>query len=115
MIGPAPFEAELDVPGPGMVGGLAGLHWVAAGSAWRGARWLVVTPEQRLPATLTASGAVDWLHFDWVMAHRESPDSCAVEIRSGRAADAGTIVRAAGASTLLRSGFDLGLLEPPRR
>ena len=69
MMGPAPFEAELDVSGPGVVGGLAGLQWVAAGSAWRGAHWLVVTPEQRLPATLTASGAVDWLHFDWVMAH----------------------------------------------
>ena len=31
-----------------------------------------------------ASGAVDWRLFDWVTAHRQSPDSGASEITSGR-------------------------------
>lgn len=152
LMGPAPFEGGLDVPGPGVVGGQAGLHWVAESEPWRGARWLVVTPEgQRLPATLSmllfdssgvnkdatltehrdalervtlaveapgvepmsASGAVDWLLFDWVMAHRESPDSGAVEIKSGRTTDARMIVRAAAASTQVRQRFDSGLLDLP--
>ena len=62
---------------------------------------------------MTASGAVDWLLFDWVMAHRESADAGAVEIRSGRTADARMIVEAAQASALVRSRFDQGLLELP--
>ncbi len=62
---------------------------------------------------MVASGAVDWLLFDWVMAHRESPDSGAVEIKSGRIADARMIVAAAEASAVVRSRFDLGLLDLP--
>lgn len=62
---------------------------------------------------LAASGAVDWLLFDWLMAHRESPDSGAVEIRSGRSDDARMIVRAAGASIRVRARFDPGLLAVP--
>ena len=153
MMGPAPFDPDLDRPGPGVVSGRAGLHWVAPDAAWRGARWLVVTPDGlRLPATLSmllfdssgvdkeatltehrealarvsaavldqaveplaASGAVDWLLFDWVMAHRDSPDGGGVEIRSGRAQDAAMIVQAAAASAAVRSRFDLGLLDLPR-
>jgi len=154
LMGPAPFDPDLDRPGPGVVSGRAGLHWVAPDAAWRGARWLVVTPEgRRLPATLNmllfdssgvdkeatltehrdalravttavldpaveplaASGAVDWLLFDWVMAHRDSPDGGAVEIRSGRLQDAAMIVAAAAASAAVRSRFDLGLLDLPAR
>lgn len=153
LMGPAPFDGELDLPGPGLVGGRAGLHWKSATERWRGARWLVETDDgRRLPATLAmllfdssgvdrdatlgehrealslvtgalatavsdpycASGAVDWLLFDWVMAHRESPDSGAVEIRSGRVSDARMIVRAAAASADVRARFDLGLLDPPQ-
>lgn len=152
MMGPAPYDGELDVPGPGVVGGAAGLHWVDEAQPWRGVRWLVVTEDgRRLPATLSmllfdssgvnkeasldehrealgrvteavlapdaepmvASGAVDWLLFDWVMAHRESPDSGAVEIKSGRTSDARMIVRAAAASAAVRARFDIGLLELP--
>jgi len=152
MMGPAPFDGDLDQPGPGVVEGRAGLHWVDECDDARGARWLVVTAQgHRLPATLsmllfdssgvdkdasltehrealgrvaaavtapdvepmTASGAVDWLLFDWVMAHRESADAGAVEIRSGRTADARMIVEAAQASALVRSRFDQGLLELP--
>lgn len=153
LIGPAPWEGELDVPGPGVVGGRAGLHWVEDAATWRGARWLVVTDEgQRLPATLSmllfdssgvdkdasltehrdalgrvteavgdqgveplaASGAVDWLLFDWVMAHRESPDGGAVEVKSGKTSDARMIVLAAAASARVRARFDSGLLDLPR-
>lgn len=150
LMGPAPFDGDLDSPGPGVVGGRAGLHWV--GEPWQGGRWLVVSDDgRRLPATLSmllfdssgvdkeatltehrealervtvavvdpaaeplaASGAVDWLLFDWVMAHRESPDSGAVEIKSGRDSDAVMIVTAAAASARVRARFDLGLLALP--
>lgn len=60
---------------------------------------------------MAASGAVDWLLFDWVMAHRESADSGAVEISSGRVADASMIVLAAEASAAVRARFDVGLLD----
>lgn len=153
LTGPAPFDGELDTPGVGLVGGRAGLHWVSAEEAWRGARWLVVTDDsRRLPATLsmllhdssgvdreatltehreamarvadavlapgaepmTASGAVDWLLFDWVMAHREttdSGDSGAVVIPTGREDDAALIVAAADASAQVRARFDPALRD----
>jgi hypothetical protein len=153
LMGGAPFDGTLDQPGTGVVGGLAGLHWVDESEPAKGARWLVVTAEgSRLPATLSmllfdssgvdkdaardehrqalvrvteavsshqmdpyaASGAVDWLLFDWVMAHRESADSGAVEIGAGGSADARMIVLAAAASAEVRSRFDLGLLDLPR-
>ena len=47
------------------------------------------------------------------MAHRESPDSGAVEITSARIADARMIVLAAAASARVRARFDLGLLALP--
>lgn len=154
LMGPAPFDGHLDRPGPGVVGGRAGLHWVDPGLPWQGARWLVETDDgRRLPATLAmllfdssgvdkdatltehrdalarvstavaapqvepmvASGAVDWLLFDWVMAHRDSADSGAVEISSGRTSDARMIVLAAAASAAVRSRFDVGLLDLPVR
>jgi hypothetical protein len=150
LMGPPPFEGNLDEPGPGVIGGRAALAWVDESQAWRGARWLVVTDDgRRLPATLnmllfdssgvdkeatltehrtalslvtagvldpsaeplTASGAVDWLLFDWVMAHRESEDSGAVEIKSGRVSDARMLVDAASASARVRARFDQGLLH----
>jgi hypothetical protein len=66
---------------------------------------------------MVASGAVDWLLFDWVMAHRESSDSGdsgAVVIPLGRTADARLVVAAAGASARVRARFDPGLLTLPR-
>lgn len=153
LMGPAPFDGTLDQPGPGVVGGLAGLYWVDELEPVRGARWLVVTSEGlRLPATLSmllfdssgvnkdstldehrealarvteavssrraepyaASGAVDWLLFDWVMAHRESPESGAVEIGAGGTADARMLVLATAASAEVRSRSDRGLLDLPQ-
>jgi hypothetical protein len=62
------------------------------------------------PDPFTTSAAVDWLLFDWVMAHRDSPDSGAVEITSGKVSDARMIVRAAGASVEVRSRIDPALM-----
>ena len=58
-------------------------------------------------------GRRDWLLFDWVMAHRESADSGAVEITSANLPDAAMIVRAVSASASVRARFDLGLLDLP--
>lgn len=143
-MGPAPFDGDLDQPGPGVVGGHAGMHEVDAAMPWLGSRWLVVTDEgRRLPATLSmllhdssgvdkdatlkehraslravtgavdrvgvepieASGAVDWLLYDWLMAHRDGEDSGAVELRRGQERDAAMIVDAAAASVTLRAAF----------
>ncbi|EON22095.1 MULTISPECIES: hypothetical protein [Nocardioides] len=59
---------------------------------------------------MQASGALDWLLFDWIMAHRDGPDSGAVEIRSGKVADADMIVAAAAASAHIRARFDPALV-----
>lgn len=52
-------------------------------------------PAEADPAVL--AGALEWLLYDWLMAHRESARSAAIEIRSGRPADAAMIVQAASA------------------
>ena len=59
---------------------------------------------------LVATGALDWLLFDWVMAHRPDPDSGAVELTAAQLDDARLIVAATGASVRLRSRFDPGLM-----
>jgi hypothetical protein len=48
------------------------------------------------------AGAIEWLLYDWLMAHRESERSAAIEIRSGRPADAAMIVAAAAALAAAR-------------
>ena len=54
LIGPAPFDGDLDEPRLGVVGGRAGLHAVSETERWRGSRWLVVADDgRRLPATLS--------------------------------------------------------------
>lgn len=53
------------------------------------------------PAVL--AGAIEWMLYDWLMAHRESERSAAVEIRSGRPADAAMIVQAAAALAVARA------------
>ena len=62
---------------------------------------------------LAVACALDWLLYDWLMAHRDGPDSAAVEIPKGREADAGLIVTAADASVLARATVDPGLLSLP--
>jgi hypothetical protein len=52
------------------------------------------------------AGAIDWLLHDWLMAHRESSDSAAIEIRPDRRADAELIVAAAAAAAAARIQID---------
>lgn len=63
---------------------------------------------------LAVACAVDWLLYDWLMAHRDGPSSGAIEIKSGRTADAAMIVAAADASAVARATIDPGLLDLPR-
>ncbi len=58
---------------------------------------------------MAASGAVDWLLFDWLMAHRDGPDSGAVQFPTGREGDAALVVAAAAASVQVRRRFDPAL------
>ncbi|ANE81098.1 hypothetical protein A7U43_19020 [Mycobacterium adipatum] len=54
--------------------------------------------------------ALDWLLYDWLMAHRDGPDSAEVVFPNGHESDAGLIVAAAAASVAARATFDPGLL-----
>lgn len=62
---------------------------------------------------LAAACAIDWLLYDWLMAHRDGPDSGAVEVPGG-IKDAAMIVTAADASATARALIDPGLLDLPR-
>lgn len=57
-----------------------------------------VVPDQAAPDQAVAAGAVEFLLYDWLMAHRESPSSAAISIRSGHSDDAAMIVAAAAAA-----------------
>jgi hypothetical protein len=149
LLGPAPFDGELDDPSLGVVGGFGEMTAVDPDQPWKGGRWIVRTEEgQRYPLTLSmllfdSSGtnkdaslqehrealrsvmqaanaaaadplavacALDWLLYDWLMAHRDGPDSAAIEIPKGREADSALIVEAAAAAVAARAAFDPGLL-----
>jgi hypothetical protein len=151
LVGVPPLEGELDTPEVGVVAGYGDLVWADGERAWRGARWVVRTEDdRRLPATLSmllfdssgvqkdaardehrtaigevltslaaddpdpleAAGALDWMLYDRLMAHRDGPDSAAVDVKN-RADDAAMIVRTAAASTGLRARFDPELLRIP--
>ncbi|BBU20741.1 hypothetical protein [Mycobacterium xenopi] len=55
------------------------------------------------------ASALDWLLYDWLMAHREDPDSAAIQIPKGYESDAVMIVTATAASVTARARFDPGL------
>ena len=59
---------------------------------------------------LAVTCAVDWLLYDWLMAHREDPDSAEIVFPKGHEADAALIVSAAAASVISRATFDPGLV-----
>lgn len=64
---------------------------------------------------LTVACAVDWLLYDWLMAHRDGPDSGAIEMSGGEVArDSAMIVAAADLSVRCRESVDPGLLDLPR-
>ncbi|BBY21836.1 hypothetical protein [Mycobacterium stomatepiae] len=66
---------------------------------------------------LSVTCALDWLLYDWLMAHRDGPDSAEIVFPKGHEADATVIVGAAAASVAARATFDPGLVGPgaPRR
>ncbi|BBG00388.1 MULTISPECIES: hypothetical protein [Pseudonocardia] len=60
--------------------------------------------------------ALDWLLYDFLMAHRDGPDSAAVVIPKGQEGDAALVVAATAASVAARATFDPGLVglgSPP--
>lgn len=64
---------------------------------------------------LAVACALDRLLYDWLMAHRDGPDSAAIEIPQGREPDAALIIDATAASVAARAVFDPGLLAVPVR
>lgn len=155
LLGPAPFEGELDEPSLGVVGGFGEFAHVDPDRPWKGGRWVLRTEAgQRFPLTLSmvffdSSGAnkegarkehrdalasvvaaannpdadplavtcaVDWLLYDWLMAHRDGPDSAEIVFPKGYEADAALVVASAAASVAARATFDPGLvgLSRPR-
>ena len=154
LLGPAPFEGELDEPSLGVIGGFGEMQQVDSGQPWKGGRWVLRTEDgQRFPLTLSmvffdSSGtnkegarkehrdalasvvsaarspdadplaltcAVDWLLYDWLMAHRDGPDSAEVVFPKGYEADAALVVSAAATSVAARATFDPGLVGLTRR
>lgn len=150
LLGPAPFDGELDDPSLGVVGGFGEYHQVDPDKPWKGGRWIVRTEAGlRYPLTLAmllfdSSGtnkdasldehrealrsvmsaakaaeadtlavacALDWLLYDWLMAHRDGPESAAIEIPKGREPDATLIIEATAASVAARAMVDPGLLD----
>jgi hypothetical protein len=149
LLGPAPFDGELDTPGIGVVGGFGEMVQVDPEKPWKGGRWVVRTETgERYPLTLStllfdSSGtnkdaardehrgairtvlrgarspaadplavacALDWLLYDFLMAHREGPESAAIVLGKGREPDAELIVAAAAGSVAARATFDPGLV-----
>ncbi len=62
---------------------------------------------------LAVTCAVDWLLYDWLMAHRDGPDSAEIVFPKGYEADAALVVSAAAASVAARATFDPGLVLTP--
>jgi len=148
LLGPAPFDGELDEPSLGVITGFGQMQKVDPDKPWKGGRWVLKSESgQRYPLTLStmlfdSSGvnkdaarrehheaiescvagataseadpfavacALDWLLYDWLMAHREDPDSAAIQIPKGHDSDAPMIVAAAFASVCARAKIDPGL------
>jgi len=151
LLGPAPFDGELDEPSPGVVGGFGEMQQVDPAQPWKGGRWVLRTEAgQRFPLTLSmvffdSSGtnkeaarkehrdalksvvaasespesdplavacAVDWLLYDWLMAHRDGPDSAEIVFPKGYEGDGALVVAASAASVVARATIDPGLLLP---
>ncbi len=58
---------------------------------------------------MAVSCALDWLLYDWLMAHRDGPDSAEIVFPKGYEADAAVVIAAAAASVAARASFDPGL------
>lgn len=60
---------------------------------------------------LAVTCAIDWLLYDWLMAHREGPDSAEIVFPKGYEGDAAAVVAAAATSVAARATFDPGLAD----
>nr|WP_313775577.1 hypothetical protein [Mycobacterium sp.] len=151
LLGPAPFDGELDTPAPGVVGGYGDMMPVDGQRPWLGGRWVVRTEAghrypltlamllfdssgvnkeaarrehcEALEAVLAAAGhpdadplgvacALDWLLYDWLMAHRSGPDSAEIVIAGDAATQqqvARVIIAAGAASVAARATVDPAL------
>jgi hypothetical protein len=151
LLGPAPFDGELDEPSMGVVSGFGQMVLADPAQPWKGGRWILNAESgERYPLTLstmlfdssgvnkdaarrehreaieaciagatsadadplTVACALDWLLYDWLMAHRENPDSAAIQLPKGSDSDAVMLVRASCASVLARARIDPGLAAP---
>jgi hypothetical protein len=149
LLGPAPFDGELDEPSPGVISGFGQMQLMDPDRPWKGGRWVLKAESgRRYPLTLwtmlfdssgvnkdaarrehreaieacvsaatsidadpfSVASALDWLLYDWLMAHREDPDSAAIQIPKGHDSDAVMIVAAAAASVCARAKVDPGLV-----
>ncbi len=71
-----------------------------------------VVSAARLPGAdpMTVACALDWLLYDWLMAHRDGPDSAEIVFPKGYEDAAALVVSAAAASVAARATFDPGLV-----
>ena len=89
----------------------SGVNKEAARREHRDALQAVVASARSADADpLAVTCAVDWLLHDWLMAHREDPDSAEIVFPKGHEGDAALVVSAAAASVAARATFDPGLV-----
>lgn len=71
-----------------------------------------VVDAARLPGAdpMALTCALDWLLYDWLMAHRDGPDSAEIVFPRGFDDTAALVVSAAAASVAARATFDPGLV-----
>jgi hypothetical protein len=91
--------------------GSSGVEKDAAVQEHRDALRAVAAAAPAAADPVVAAGAIDSLLYDWLMAHRESQSSAAIEIRSGRADDAAMIVTSADAAAVARARTDPALFS----
>jgi hypothetical protein len=92
----------------------SGVNKDAALDEHRAALRAVADAAAEAPDPVVAAGAVEWLLYDWLMAHRESAASGAIELRGGLP-DARLVVAAADAGARARTHLDTGLFDVPTR
>lgn len=73
-------------------------------------RSVIAAAESASADPFAVACALDWLLYDFLMAHRDGPDSAAIILGKGREADAELIVVATAASVAARATFDPGLI-----
>lgn len=89
----------------------SGVNKEAARAEHRDALAAVVSAA-RLPEAdpMAVTCALDWLLYDWLMAHRDGPDSAEIVFPKGYDGAAPLVVSAAAASVAARATFDPGLV-----